>query len=90
MMRLLPILCVVGACLAGPCDDPQYVALKDKPIAEMTPQEYDYYKTAKAACEEDGARGGRKRATIFIVIGALVATAAVITSAAMIADANAL
>ncbi|MDT8325498.1 MAG: hypothetical protein RRA94_15395 [Bacteroidota bacterium] len=36
----------------SPCNDPQYLELKEKPIGDMTEREYEYFRDKESACDE--------------------------------------
>lgn len=61
----------------SPCDDRQYMALRQKAISDMTPQEYDYFKTQKALCDAangvEGAKVENKSYKGVIITGIIVA-----------------
>lgn len=43
---------VTFAAIDSPCDDPQYVVLKTKPIDQMSAREYEYFQQKDRECGE--------------------------------------
>jgi hypothetical protein len=47
-----PLAVDSSAVPASPCDDPQYVLLKQKPLDQMSPREYEYFQLKEKECSE--------------------------------------
>jgi hypothetical protein len=67
----------------GPCEHPILIELQAKHINQMTPQEYDYFKTASQKCEEYTKEKKFNPGKFWLWTGIIVLTIGVINAASM-------